>query len=75
MILPGGGGRWSLKAISSRRVVKVTGGRKVVKSLQVGMRCRICRGDLFRLVVLKKSGQERHYRRVPLYDGSELRFM
>lgn len=54
VILPGGGGRWSLKAISSRRVVKVTGGRKVVKSLQVGIRCRICRGYRFRLVVLKK---------------------
>ena len=54
VILPGGGGRWSLKAISSRGVVKVTGGRKVVKSLQVGIRCRICRGYLFRLVVLKK---------------------
>lgn len=67
MILPGGGGWWSLKAIRSRGVVEVTGGRKVVKSLQVGIHCRICRGYLFQLVVLN--------RRVPLYDGSELRFM
>lgn len=56
-----------IKATLFQRGGSVTGGRKVVKSLQVGIHCRICRGYLFRLVVLK--------RRVPLYDGSELRFM